>query len=163
MRQVLKEERSYPYLMKNAVARLDQTRKTAILSGAANKVLINLGGNMWCLIPWLGTYAFLALERFLRIRCKSRLKLRDFDSARPYFMQFIMRANEKEFFETIFEEIDKPLDPMELLYPNESPIFDKYDEFLPPELVRKGFAFGVLDIDGMRNRILEWKSESCIA
>ena len=32
MRQVLKEERSYPYLMKNAVARLAQARKTAINS-----------------------------------------------------------------------------------------------------------------------------------
>ena len=36
-------------------------------------------------------------------------------------------------------------------------MFDKYDEYLPYELVRKGFAFGVLDIEGMRNRILGLK------
>lgn len=158
MRRVLKEDTIYPYLMKNAVARLIQTRQTAIHSGVANKMLINLGGRMWCLIPWLGTYAFLALERFLRIRCRKRLGLRGFESARPYYMQFTMYAEEKEFFEILQDEINKPLDPMELLYPNESPIFDKYDEYLPHELLCKGFAFGVLDIEGMKKRILGWKT-----
>lgn len=157
MRLVLREDRTYPYLMKNAVARLTQAKSTAIHSGTANKVLINLGGKMWCLIPWLGTYAFLAMERFLRIRCRNQLGLRGFDSARPYYMQFIMQCSEKEFFDLLFEELDKPLDPMELLYPREVPIFDKYDEYLPPDLLRKGFAFGVLDIEGMRRRIFEWR------
>ena len=36
------------------------------------------------------------------------------------------------------------------------PVFDKYDEFLPSELLKKGFAEGVLDIAGMRRRVLEW-------
>lgn len=44
MRQVLQEDRSYPYLMKNAVARLQQARFTAKASGAAEKPLIQLGG-----------------------------------------------------------------------------------------------------------------------
>ena len=34
-------------------------------------------------------------------------------------------------------------------------MFDKYDEYLPEELVRKGFASGVLDIEGMKARIRE--------
>ncbi len=33
---------------------------------------------------------------------------------------------------------------------------NKYDELLPKELVRKGFAEGVLDIEGMRERVREW-------
>ena len=45
---------------------------------------------------------------------------------------------------------------MELVYPGEVPVFDKYDENLPEELVRKGFAEGVLDIEGMRDRVLSW-------
>ena len=145
--------------MKNAVARLAQTRKTAVHSGVISKSLINLGGKMWCLIPWLGTYAFLALERFLKIRCRARLGLKSFDSVRPYYMQFIMKVSEKEFFEIIADELSEPLDPMELLYPTENPVFDKYDEYLPKELVRKGFALGVLDVEGMKNRVMEWKPE----
>ena len=158
MRRVLQEDRQYPYLMKNAVARLEQARFTAAHSGAAEKPLINLGGNMWCLLPWVGTYTFLTMERFLKIKCADRLGLRNLDSARPFFIQFTMKADESAFFRVLSEEIRKPIDPMELVYPKELPLFDKYDEYLPEELVKKGFAFGVLDVDGLREKVLSWKN-----
>ena len=158
MRRVLQEDRQYPYLMKNAVARLEQARFTAAHSGAADKTLINLGGNMWCLLPWVGTYTFLTMERFLKIKCADRLGLRNLDSARPFFIQFTMKADESAFFRVLAEEIRKPIDPMELVYPKELPLFDKYDEYLPEELVKKGFAFGVLDVDGLREKILSWEN-----
>ena len=154
MRRVLQEDRQYPYLMKNAVARLEQARFTAAHSGAADKTLINLGGNMWCLLPWVGTYTFLTMERFLKIKCADRLGLRNLDSARPFFIQ----ADEATFFRVLAEEIRKPIDPMELVYPKELPLFDKYDEYLPEELVKKGFALGVLDVDGLREKVLRWEN-----
>ena len=159
MRRVLEEDRSYPYLMKNAVARLEQARMTAEHSGAANQPLIHLGGNMWCLLPWVGTYAFLAMERILKIKCADRLGLRNFDSARPYFMQFTMKVGPHEFFRIVSEEIQKPIDPLELVYPKELPLFDKYDEYLPEELVRKGFALGVLDLEGAKACMRQWQAE----
>lgn len=159
MRGVLLEEKQYPYLMKNAVARLDQARYTASRSGAGRDPLIQLGGNMWCLLPWIGTYPFLAMERFLKLRCGERLGLKNFDSARPYYMQFTMKVDAREFFQIVREEAEKPLDPMELVYPKELPLFDKYDEYVPEELVRKGFAYGVLDVETMRDTILSWKAE----
>ena len=158
MRRVLQEDRQYPYLMKNAVARLEQARFTAAHSGAAEKPLINLGGNMWCLLPWVGTYTFLTMERFLKIKCADRLGLRNLDSARPFFIQFTMKADEATFFRVLAEEIRKPIDPMELVYPKELPLFDKYDEYLPEELVKKGFALGVLDVDGLREKVLGWEN-----
>ena len=157
MRRVLQEDRQYPYLMKNAVARLEQARFTAAHSGAAEKPLINLGGNMWCLLPWVGTYTFLTMERFLKIKRADRLGLRNLDSARPFFIQFTMKADESAFFRVLAEEIRKPIDPMELVYPKELPLFDKYDEYLPEELVKKGFALGVLDVDGLREKVLSWE------
>ena len=159
MRRVLREDRQYPYLMKNAVARLEQARYTAAHSGAGEKPLIHLGGNMWCLLPWVGTYAFLAMERFLKIKCADRLGLRNFDSARPYYMQFTMKVDAEAFFRIVAEEIRKPMDPMDLVYPKELPLFDKYDEYLPEELVKKGFALGVLDLEGLRAAVLGWESE----
>lgn len=158
MRRVLQEDRQYPYLMKNAVARLEQARFTAAHSGAADKTLINLGGNMWCLLPWVGTYTFLTMERFLKIKCADRLGLRNLDSARPFFIQFTMKADEATFFRVLAEEIRKPIDPMELVYPKELPLFDRYDEYLPEELVKKGFALGVLDVDGLREKVLGWEN-----
>jgi len=156
MRGVLREERGYPYLMKNAVARLTQARGCAAAAGITDSPLINLGGNMWCLFPWLGTYAFLALERLLKLKCAERLGLSGLDSYRPYFIQFKMKADKETFFETLRRAAEELEDPMELVYGGEVPLFEKYDEFVPEELVRKGFAYGVLDMEGMKKRIYEW-------
>mgnify|MGYP002769440040 CR=1 FL=1 len=158
MRQVLQEDAHYPYLMKNAVARLGEARHSARNSRLTETPLISLGGDMWCLFPWLGTYAFLALERFLKIKCASRLTLSGLDSSRPYFLQFKMKASPAEFFQTLKECAAEEFDPMDLVYPNEVPLFEKYDEFLPPELVRKGFAYGILDLQGMKQRIRSWEN-----
>ena len=154
------EKDAVAWFQKNYVntgkGRLAEARENARISGITEKPLIGLGGNMYCLIPWLGTYAFLALERFIRIRCGKRLKLKGFDSVRPYYMQFTIGVSEKEFFEILEDEISKPLNPMELLFPKEVPVFERYDEMLPASLIRKGFAYGVLDIVGMKTRILQW-------
>ncbi len=156
MRSILREQTAYPYLMKNAVARLDEARHVAANSGLTEEPLICLGGDMWCLFPWLGTYAFIALERFLKIKCAAQLGLSSLDSSRPYFIQFKMKADRNEFFQVLTHAADQPLDPMELVYNGEVPLFEKYDEFLPEALVRKGFAQGILGIDEMKQRIRSW-------
>lgn len=160
MRAVLQEGTSYPYLRDNARARLAQARHVAANARLCDAPLICLGGKVWCLLPWLGSYAFLALERFLKIRCAQHLGLKGLDSARPYFMQFTMQADEATFFEVLREQAALPLDPMELLYPGETPYFDKYDDFVPDELVRKGFAYGVLDVEGMLARVRQWCAQA---
>lgn len=162
MKRVLEEHESYPYLMGNARARLAQARHVAANAGVAgpgSSPLINLGGDTWALFPWLGSYAFLALERLLKIKCAAELGLKGLDPSRPYFMQFRMRVDPDTFFEAVAAEAEDDFDPIELVYPGEVPYFDKYDEFLPEQLIRKGFAEGVLDIDGMRDRVVGWRDE----
>jgi ATP-dependent Lhr-like helicase len=78
------------------------------------------------------------------------------DSSRPYFIQFRMKAGKEEFFKVLADMEKRPLDPMELIYKGEIPLFEKYDEFLPEELVKKGFAYGILGIDEMKSRIRGW-------
>ena len=157
MHTVLEENKNYPYLMPHAVCRLQEARETYLKSSMATSPLVHLGGKMWALFPWLGSYAFLALERFLKIRCGTRLGLKGLNSSRPYYMQFTMQVSEEEFYEILAEEAEKQFDPLELVYPKEVPVFEKYDEYVPEELVRKGFACGVLDIDGMKQRVRSWK------
>ena len=157
MFRVLTEDKTYPYLMRHAVARLEEARGTFRRAGMDHRPLVHLGGKMWALFPWLGSYAFLALERFLKLRCAPRLKLKGMDPSRPYYLQFTMQASEEEFYAVVAEEAEKDWDPLELVYPKEVPVFEKYDEFVPPELVRKGFALGVLDVESMKKRVREWK------
>ena len=160
MKQALEEHQAYPYLLGNARARLAQARRVAEnagITGRLGRPLINLGGSTWALFPWLGSYAFLALERLLKIKCAKELGLKKLDPSRPYFMMLTMSADEQTFYEVVASEAEADFDPIELVYDSEVPYFDKYDEMLPAHLVRKGFAEGVLDIEGMRRRVLGWR------
>ena len=159
MKQVLSEETVYPYLLRHAQGRLRDARITFLRAAMDEKPLIHLGGKMWALFPWLGSYSFLALERFLKLRCAKRLGLRGLNPARPYFMQFTMDASADEFYRITAEEARVDFDPLELVYPKENPIFEKYDEYVPEELIRKGFAYGVLDVPEMKARVLSWASD----
>ena len=160
MRAVLDEDKTYPYLMKNAYIRLGEARQAARVSTLTKTPLINLGGDMWCLFPWIGTYAFFAMERFLKIKCSDKLTLKGLSSSRPYFIQFTMKATAHEFYQVLKGEANKEIDPLSLIYPKENPVFEKYDEYVPHELVCKGFAYGVLDIKGMTDCINSW-DEAC--
>ena len=159
MHQVLREEKQYPYLLNHALYRLADARNTFAKSEMERRPLISLGGKMWALFPWLGSYAFLALERFLKLRCGQRLGLKGMNPARPYYLQFTMQVSEAEFYQITAEEAAKDFEPLELIYPGEVPLFEKYDEYVPEELIKKGFAYGVLDIKGMKSRILGWQSQ----
>lgn len=160
MKRALEEHDVYPYLLGNARARLAQARHVVANAGVAgreSRPLINLGGDTWALFPWLGSYAFLALERLLKIKCADELGLKGLDPSRPYFMQFRMKTDEETFYQVVATEAEANFAPIDLVYPGEVPYFDKYDEMLPAELVRKGFAEGVLDIEGMRERVTGWR------
>ena len=160
MRHVLKQDDVFPYLMGNATARLKLARHVAENAGLADLPLVNLGGDAWCLLPWLGTYAFLALERIVKIKIAPILGLKGIEASRPYFIQFKMPCSESDFMLELARVADAyeagRLDPMELLYPQEVPLFEKYDALLPAELVRRGFAYGVLDVAGACERIRSW-------
>lgn len=156
MLRVLMEDADYPYLMDNARGRLAQARSTARNAHLDHIPLVRLGGDTWGLFPWLGSYAFLALERFLKIKCADQLQLKGLDSSRPYFMEFRMKGDEQLFYDVLAEQALTSFDPLDLVYPDEVPIWEKYDEYVPIELIRKGFAESVLDIDGMLKRVRQW-------
>ncbi len=162
MKKVLAEKTMYPYLMQNGKARLTQARDTAALARFPKKNLIKLGGNMWCLFPWTGTYAFLALERLIKIKCGKQLNIRGFNSSRPYFMYFAMDADEHDFWCILGEEAAKDFDPLDLVYPNEVPGIDKYDQYLPKELLRKEFAYSILDIKEMKRCVKQMVKDNLV-
>ena len=73
-------------------------------------------------------------------------------------MTFIMKPDitPEAFYNVVANEAELLDDPMELIYPGEVPNFEKYDELVPEELVRKGFAEGTLDVAGMKARVAQW-------
>ena len=118
---------------------------------------------------WAGTCGRCSVARELRFPgagtvsqnpLRGALGLKGLNPSRPYYLQFTMKVSETEFYRIVAEEAEKDFDPLELVYPKEVPVFEKYDEYLPAELIRKGFALGVLDIEGMKQRVLGWSKSS---
>ena len=77
-------------------------------------------------------------------------------------MYFAMDADEQEFWRIIGEEATKDFEPLELVYPNEVPGIDKYDQYLPKELLRKEFANSVLDIKEMKRCVKQMVKENLV-
>lgn len=149
MERLLYETDTFPYLRPAALLRLAEAREL-VKSAGGLRPLMNLGGDMWALMPWVGTYAFFAIERFLKIKCAQELKISGLESARPYYIQFKMKASEADFWAVTAKNAAVGFDPLELVYPKEVPYFEKYDEYIPEELVRKGFAYDILGVAEMR-------------
>ena len=63
-------------------------------------------------------------------------------------MQFKMNATKEELITSLKNAVSEGITPEELLYDGEVPYFDKYDKFLPEELIRYSFAHSVLSLDG---------------
>ena len=154
MERLLNEQDTFPYMRPAALRRLAEVRNLVKNTGGL-RPLMNLGGDMWALMPWVGTYAFLAVERFLKIKCAAELQISGLESARPYYIQFRMKADEATFWEVTARNAAQDFDPLELVYQKEVPYFEKYDEFVPEELIRKGFAYDILGVAEMRAYFLE--------
>ena len=121
---------------------------------AGHKCLIPLGGSRWCFLPWLGSYPFLACERFFRLFMAPTLGLKNVQSTRPFVITFRMDHDEQDFWLTLQTLLQQPVDPMKLIYPEEVPLFDKYDEYIPVPLLQKHMAVDVLDVETMRSELL---------
>lgn len=162
MRHVLCETKQYPYLGPHAQARLASARHLAAQTHIDRTYLVSTGQDSWVLFPWLGSYAFLALERIIKRKLPPKLGIKGVSVARPYFIQFRMKASATEFFDALASCAIDDFDPEDLLFEHEVPVFEKYDAFVPAELIRKGFARGVLDMQGAFARIADFQRSSAV-
>lgn len=153
MKDILFGEKSYPFLRPGAVTRLAEGRHYAAMAKMSESRLISLGGDGWVLFPWLGTYAFMACERMIKIRLGKPAGITAVESSKPYYIQFKSPKSRDELVCMLREVAREPFDPMALIFPKEEPVFEKYDEFVPPEFVRRHFAYDVLDLESAREML----------
>ena len=155
MRSVLTEEKSYPYLMGNAVKRLETARNVWKNSGPKNGSLAYLGGFSWCLFPWLGTRSFRALRKAL-MRISPELGISGIDYDGCYYLKLRMeRGTPEELLNLLAKEFESCLSsPMRLVSESELPVFEKYDRFIPAELLRSSYVVDKLNSEEASIRIL---------
>ena len=148
MREVLFEDVTYPYLMENAKERLASARHTARAVGMDKSPFLAFSDTSGCLFPWLGTRAFRTLKRFLQAHA-SVLGISNIASFGCCYITFKMTPGTKEvFLFNLLSLIRKEgIDPLSLIPPGETPISDKYDDYIPAELLRRGYAEDKLSPD----------------
>ena len=141
MRQVLFEDTEYPYLLPNARERLAAARHTARAVGMQNSPFLSFSETSGCLFPWLGTRAFRTLKRFLKGHA-SVLGISDIESFGCCYITFKMTPGTRDAFPSRFASLlsREGIDPLSLIPVSETPIADKYDDYIPAELLRRGYA-----------------------
>ena len=153
MRDVLFNGKDYPFLGENAKERLQKARRVAKNARMDDNMLVFLGGQSYVLFPWLGTRSFRTLKRFLQ-KYASELGISDVQSEGCYYITFKARAdvgkNLMFAIRTILER--DGLDTFSLVNGGECPVFDKFDEYITPELLRDAYAVDRLLADEVLER-----------
>lgn len=153
MRDVLFNDKQYRFLGDNAKERLENARRVAKNAKMDENMLVFLGGQSYVLFPWLGTRSFRTLRRFLQ-KYAHELGISDIQSEGCCYIKF--KANEVAGRNLLFGIRDilarDGLDTKNLLRDGECPVFDKYDEYIPPELLREAYATDRLFADEIFER-----------
>jgi ATP-dependent Lhr-like helicase len=158
MHRVLCEDTTYPYLKPNAAHRLEVARHLARNTGLCEHSLLHLGGSTWCLFPFLGTRSFRTLRRFL-VAHASELGISGIEFEGCRYISFHMEGAREEFLSRLAVAASCGVRADELVFASEHPLFDKYDAFIPAELLRKAYARDRLDPAEVEWRIGEILSE----
>ena len=156
MKQVLEEDTVYPYLKKNARKRLDVARRVARNTGMLKKSIVHLGGYTWCLFPWLGTRSFRTLRKFIaKNGAKFRISGMEYEGCG--YMTFKMeRGDGRELISYLSKKASSEgIDKSTLVAASECPVFEKYDDFIPSELLRDAYMADRLRTDEAVQRLAE--------
>ncbi len=153
MREVLFNGKDYAFLGENAKSRLANARRVAKNAGMDENMLIFLGGQSYVLFPWLGTRSFRTMRRFMQ-RNASELGISDIQSEGCCYITFKAKRDAGDSFIFNVRNIlaRDGLDTFELVNDGECPLFDKFDEYIPPELLREAYALDRLFADEVLER-----------
>ena len=146
LRDILLSEEQYPYLSERCKERLAEIRYIARNSGVLKNRVTPLSDKRYAVFPWVGTRQLMTLNYALRHK-KIKSKL-------PWITSVYLEVvfdGEREELDYIIDSIQSSnLDLYDLPLPDKAQVDGKYNEFIPPELLRKQFIEDYLDFEGLR-------------
>ena len=150
MKKVLQEETLYSYLQPGAIQRLQDARELAKSTELLHNPIQLIDEEVCCIFPWIGTIAFRTLERFLRFYAKDALGFKSLKARSPYFLMVRLGKCKLDSLEHELRSLShRKLSAEDLVNSAEVPKLQKYDEFIPPELLKKSFIADYLDLDAL--------------
>lgn len=156
MKKVLEEDTVYPYLKPNAAARLDAARTVAKNTKMLENPVVHLGGYSYCLFPWLGTRSFRTLRKLIAAN-SGRFGISGIEFEGCNYLSFKMeKASGKQLIYGLCDILEKERpEPISLIGKTDNPAFDKYDPYIPTELLRKAYAEDKMDMSELYTRLPE--------
>ena len=157
MRRVLSEEAVYPYLQPRAVARVAEARGLFRLVGLEHGHIFTISGNECCILPWMGSIEYLTLIGYLRTLHTDSLQVKLKKTIAPYYCTIQLDKGDSETLrQTIAALANTSVKPEDLISQDELLETQKYDEFIPPHLLRKGFVSDSRDVEGVKRLVATW-------
>ena len=147
IRGVLVSDQAYPYLSERCAERLAEIQYITRNSGILDNLVTRLSDDKFAIFPWVGTRQLLTLHySLLHRKIKSKMPWITCVYLEVYF------SGEPGELEAIIRDIlrGKP-DLYDLPLPDKVQVRGKYNEFVPPDLLRKQFIEDFLDFQGLRD------------
>lgn len=146
LRDVLETEQSYPYLSERCVDRLAEIRYIARNSGILENLVTPLSDKKFAVCPWVGTRQLFTLHyALLQRKIKNKL---------PWitcvYLEVHFEGTAEELDGIIHDILQSDLDLYALPLPEKVQVQGKYNEFIPPSLLRKQFIEDYLDFEGLK-------------
>ena len=148
IKQVLFEPSVYRYLQPQAQQRLADARQMAQKHCIDKSNIIALGGNSFCVFPWMGTLAYRALLHASQADYNKSHGVELGNS--PYY--FIM--NNADGIEGVRKNMKSLCSPNLALPAAKIPLLNKYDEYLPQDLLVSSYLQDEMDFEAMRESLL---------
>ncbi|MDR2600638.1 MAG: DEAD/DEAH box helicase [Oscillospiraceae bacterium] len=146
VRSILVYDDSYPYLSDRCFPRLEEIRYIARGSGILDNLVTQLSDKKFAIFPWVGTRQLFTLHYALLGRgIKSKL---------PWiscvYLEVIYSGSVEDLEALIRNILQSNLDLYSLPLPDKIQVRGKYNEFIPPHLLRKQFIEDYLDFEGLK-------------
>jgi ATP-dependent Lhr-like helicase len=146
IRAILLSNDAYAYLSDSSLSRLNEIRFLARNSGILGKLVTKMSELKYAVFPWVGTCQLFTLHYALLKRdIKSRILWRT-----CVFLEVHHRGGEDELKAIIQDILSSDLDLHTLPLPPNIQIEYKYNEFVPPSLLRKQFVEDFFDLEGLK-------------
>ena len=146
LRQVLQEDVVYTYLHPRAAQRLAQARSLADHTGIAHSSILPQSQNRAMLLPWCGTRTFRSLALILG---QNGIKIERMNS--PFYLEVSQANDGHDSFQAELQRlVASGANPhaMAAGMPEVELQRNKYDRFVPTNLLRQAFLQDALDVEG---------------
>ena len=149
MRSVLLSDDSYAYLSDRCCGRLSEIRYIARGSGILENLVTPLSDKKYAVFPWVGTRQLFTLHyALLNKRISNRLPW-----ITSIYLEVVFDGTPEELNEIIRGILCSDLNLYDLDLPEKVQVRGKYNEFIPPHLLRKQFIEDYMDFEGLREQM----------